>query len=66
MKGNSNLMNHWNTVVEQVSLTSYKLGMQHRFLYLDHGNETCFCYPLNVSQVSIKTQSCADYSYLAC
>lgn len=36
--------------------------MQHRISYLDYSNETRSCYPLNVFQIAIKTQSAADCS----
>lgn len=51
--------------MEQGSLTSYNLGMQHKISYVDHSSEVCLCNSLNMFWVSIKIQSGLECSYLS-
>lgn len=51
--------------MEQGSLTSYNLGMQHKVSYLDRSRKVLLCCSLNVFWVSVKIQSGLEHSYLA-
>lgn len=65
VKGNCNLTNNLNIIMERGSLTSFNLGMQHQISYVDHSSEVCLCCSLNMFWVSIKIQSDLECSYVS-